>query len=193
MEFIGPTLPLFPITSNNASETMSSFFPSTEERSSMENAKNALERLRLSASIELDFIRDNNPEIAKFVFLVSENLSQTIGSSNVAALRSGMLAFHRALTLQQISSPKKIPYVTPESLNEYLKDKNASVVNDELLAIGDLPLEKMVAEFMKSEPYVIESLDEFSFGTEHFASIISGMSIIKDLLKADHVTKSANS
>lgn len=193
MEFIGPILPLFPITGNNASEAMNSFLPSIEERFSLENAREALERLRLSANIELDFILDNNPEIVKFVLLVSENLSQTIGPSNAAALRTGMLAFHRALTLQQVSSPEEIPHVTPESLNKYLKGKNATVVNDELVVFGDLPLEKMVAEFIESEPYAIESLDEFGFGTEHFTSIISGMSIMKDLLKADHVTKSVNS
>lgn len=186
MEFIGPILPLFPVIGHNASEGLGAFLPSNEERLGIRNAREALDRLRLSNIIELDYLKDNNPEIAKFIFLVSENIFLAMGPSNTAAARSGMLAFHRASTLQQVSSTEKIPLVSPESLNAYFKEKNATVVNNELVVFEDFPVEELVIGFLETEGLVKASLDEFELKDEHQAGVVLGMALMKDFLQFDH-------
>ena len=186
MEFIGPKLPLFPITSRNTGIVIDNFFPSKDEMTSIEAAKKALPRLQASFSVQSDVIHDTNPEVNTFINLMTSEMSKVMSRENATAARIGMLAMHCAAYLQDEHPNKNIPTVTDKSVENYFRLFDAELVDGEIISSGDFPLYEIVSGFVESESSIIEKVSKLEMKSEYRAAAVSGMAIMKNFLQADH-------
>jgi len=174
MEFIGSELPLFPITSTNASESISRFFPTASELASMETARPAVLRIKDVSEEERFIINATNPNLHDAIDFASKDFEAILGKELAASAVLGMLAMHYAAELQERNSSKRVPAISKNHYNEYIKSKNQ----------GTTPaLDELVNKFMDSEPYLNDAVKNIEIKTEYYAAIILGLTTMKDILQ----------
>ena len=174
MEFIGPELPLFPITSTNASEAISRFFPTASELTGMETAKLAVLRIEDASEEERFIINATNPNLYDTIDFTSKDFEATLGKELAASAVLGMLAMHYAAELQERNSSKRVPTISKNHYNEYIKSKNQGITP---------ALDELVNQFMNSEPYLNNTVKNIEIKTEYYAAIILGLTTMKDILQ----------
>jgi len=188
MEFIGPELPLFPISSANSDTCLEKFFTTNDEIVDQETARVSIERMQSSLAEELDYIDKNNPEVNTFINLTQNDIGKLIGEQGSTLLMLGMFALHHAARQQDGHPNQNMKTVTPDSLDQYWADINITRYGDQLVPIsqGPNPIEEMYREFTQQESFLNSKIDEINAETRHKTAIKLGMAIMRDFLQFSH-------